>query len=194
MKRLPLFLSFIAAVILSASLAYWALQLFPQAQRPLAVAPVEAAPEVRVDDAAALFGGQVLAAAASNYQLKGVLAATHARDSVAILAVEGKPAQALPVGKEVAPGVTVKEVRPAYVLLSEGGVTKRLELAPGKTGGAAGVALPAQQAPIQPPPVQQPPVQPAPIQAPQVQPPSTQPPPRMSVAPTVTSPAPGAAR
>ena len=176
MKRLPLYLSFIAVVALSASLAYWALQLFPQVQRPLAAVPAPLVPEVRVADAAALFGGRVLVAAASNYQLRGVLAATDARGSVAILALEGKPAQALPVGQEVAPGVTVKEVRPAYVLLSERGVTKRVELAPLKAGADAAAPAPIQQ-PIQ-----------------QAAPPPVAPPPRMSVAPVVVSPAPGGGR
>ena len=167
MKRLPLFMSIFALMALSASLAYWALQLFPVQQRPLAAAPPPAVPEVRPEDAARLFGGQVLSVAASNYQLTGVLVARDGRGSAAILAIDGKPAQALPVGVEVVPGVTVKEVRPTYVLLSEGGAVKRVELASAalKPGADAALAAPA-----------------APPAAP------LQPPSRMSVAPTIVSP------
>ena len=162
MKRLPLFVSFIGVVALSASLAYWALQLFPLAKRPLAAAPAHKAAEARLDDAAALFGGQALAPEVSNYQLKGVLAARNGRGSVAILVVDDKPAQALPVGREIAPGVTLTEIHPKHVLLSDGGVIKRVGLALMPSGGDA---IPA-----------------APIVVP------VQPAPRMTVAPTIVSP------
>ena len=164
MKRLPLFMSIFALMALSASLAYWAVQLFPAPQRPLATAPPPAAPEVRPEDAAGLFGGQVLTVAASNYQLTGVLVARDGRGSAAILAIDGKPAQVLPVGVEVVPGVTVREVRPAYVLLCEGGAVKRVELASTavKAGTDASSASPL-GAPVQPAP-------------------------RMTVSPTIVSP------
>ena len=170
MKRLPLFMNILALMALSASLAYWAVQLFPVPQRPLAAAPPPAAPEVRPEDAARLFGGQALTVAASNYQLTGVLVARDGRGSAAILAIDGKPAQVLPVGVEVVPGVTVREVRPGYVLLSEGGAVKRVELAsvPLKPGAEAALAAPA-AAPVQPPS-------------------------RMSVAPTIVSPQAGMPR
>jgi general secretion pathway protein C len=45
-----------------------------------------------------------------------------------ILSADGKPAVAVPVGKEITPGVVVKEVHPLYVLLAENGVSKRVEL------------------------------------------------------------------
>ena len=179
MKRLPLFMSILALMALSASLAYWAVQLFPVAQRPLAAAPPPAAPEVHPEDAARLFGGQVLTVAASNYQLTGVLVARDGRGSAAILATDGKPAQVMPVGVEVLPGVTVKEVHPTYVLLSEAGAVKRVELATAALKAGADAALPAFPAPVVPA---------TPAAAP-VQPPS-----RMSVAPTIISPQPGMPR
>ncbi|HEV7814609.1 MAG TPA: type II secretion system protein N [Janthinobacterium sp.] len=129
MKRLPVYLSFLAVVALSASLAYWALQLFKAPPRQIAAVPLQAALEPSLDAAASLFGGQAATAAVSNYQLRGVVAAANGRGSAAILALDGKPAQALAVGKEVAPGVTVREIHPRYVLLSDGGVTKRVDLA-----------------------------------------------------------------
>ena len=129
MKRLPLLVSFIAVVALSASLAYWALQWFAPPQRPLAAVPASAAPPASVEAAAGLFGGQQVSVTASNYQLKGVVAAANGRRSAAIIEVDGKPARALAVGAEVAPGVSVKQIEPRYVLLSEGPVVKRVELA-----------------------------------------------------------------
>lgn len=127
MKRMPLLLTLLALVALSVSIAYWVLQLYKPEQRPLAAVPVAALPEPAVDAAATLFGGQAMAAVATNYQLTGVVAA--GRDSVAILVADGQPAGAYPVGKELAAGVVVKEVHPRYVMLSEGGVLKRIEMA-----------------------------------------------------------------
>jgi general secretion pathway protein C len=75
-----------------------------------------------------LLGGHSNAVAASNFQLKGVVVASNPAESVAILAANGKPAQAIRTNAEVVPGVTVKEVNRRYVLLSEGGVIKRVEL------------------------------------------------------------------
>ena len=127
MKRMPLLLTLLALVALSASIAYWVLQLYKPDQRPLAAVPVAALPEPAVDSAATLFGGQAMAAVVSNYQLTGVVAA--GRNSVAILVADGQPAKAFPVGKELSAGVVVKEVHPRYVMLSEGGVLKRIDLA-----------------------------------------------------------------
>lgn len=127
MKRMPLLLTLLALVALSASIAYWVLQLYKPEQRPLAAAPVAAVPPPAVDAAATLFGGQAMAAVATNYQLTGVVAA--GRNSVAILVADGQPAKAFPVGKELSAGVIVKEVHPRYVMLSEGGILKRIELA-----------------------------------------------------------------
>lgn len=141
MKRLPLFVSLIAVVALSASLAYWTMQWLTPPVRPLApTAPVNSAPAPSLEAAAGLFGGQSAVVVASNYQLKGVVAAGNGRGSAAILAADGKPAQALGVGEEVAPGVTVKQIAPRFVLLSEGGATKRVELAAEtpKAGAGAG--------------------------------------------------------
>jgi general secretion pathway protein C len=81
-----------------------------------------------VDAALGLFGGQTAVATASTYQLRGVVAARDGRGSVAIISANNEPPQAYPVGKEIAPGVTVQEVQPRYVVLVDGGVQKRLEL------------------------------------------------------------------
>jgi len=130
MKRLPQFVTLLALVALSVSLAYWAMQLFKAPQRPINPPPVPVVQDASVEAGASLFGGQVsVAAAASNYQLKGVVASGNGRGSVAIIATDGQPAKAYPTGAEVAPGVTVREVQARYVLLQDGGMSKRLELA-----------------------------------------------------------------
>ena len=101
----------------------------------------------RLDAAAALFGGRTTIAVAVNFQLHGVIAAGNPTEGVAILAAGGKPAQAIRVNTEVMPGVMVKEVHPQYVLLSERGVVKRVDLpeiakAQGGAGNPAGAVNP----------------------------------------------------
>ena len=136
MKRLPLLFSLLAVIALSASIAYWVMQLYKPDQRPLTAAPPASMAEPSPDAASTLFGGQAVALVATNYQLTGVVSA--GRESVAILVADGQPPKALPVGKELAAGVTVSEVHPRYVMLSEGGVLKRIELA---TDAKAGTSL-----------------------------------------------------
>lgn len=156
MKRLPLVVSLLAVIALSASVAYWAMELYKPAQRPMAAIPPASMPDPAPDAGATLFGGQAVTAGPSNYQLTGVVAA--GRESVAILVVDGQPPRALVVGKEIVSGVTVKEVHPKYVMLSEGGVLKRVDLATDdKAGANLALAAPtANQNQYQPPPPPQP--------------------------------------
>jgi general secretion pathway protein C len=169
MKRLPILVSLLAVIVLSASIAYWVLQLVKPAQRPLAAQTVAAAPDPMPEAAGTLFGGQAVAAVATSYQLTGVVSA--GRDSAAILVADGQPPQAIKLGREVAAGVTVKEVHANYVMLSEGGVLKRIELATDAKAGAGltmappappgnemmGNARPSGPVEPPPPPPQQPP-------------------------------------
>lgn len=213
MKRLPLVASFLLFVALCASIAYWGLQLFKPPLRPVAAPPRAAQAEVHPEAAAALFGPRAAnVAVASNYQLRGVIFAGTARDSIAIISADGKPAQAVRVNTELVPGVTVKEVHREYVLLSEGGATKRVELpesakaqggvstaaatVPGRSqpSSPARPAVPAPQAPsgqapspavVAVPPTSRP--QPQASQTPQ---PGSIPPALPAVPPPPTSPAP----
>jgi general secretion pathway protein C len=87
---------------------------------------------------------------------------------VAILVADGQPPRALKVGKEISDGVVVREVHPKYVMLSEGGVLKRIELATDATAGtslalAAPIAGMNGQQPM-PQPMQPPPQPPQPEQ------------------------------
>jgi general secretion pathway protein C len=126
-KRLPLILSLVGVILLAVSLAYWVLQLYQPPQRPLAAVPPSTMPDPPIDAAATLFGGQVAVASATSYQLTGIVA--DGRESVAIIVAEGSPPKALRVGKELSPGITLAEVHPRYVMLSDGGVLKRVDLA-----------------------------------------------------------------
>ena len=125
-KRLPLLFSLLALILLAASIAFWVLQLYKPEQRPLAAAPVATQPPPSPEAAATLFGGQP-SAVMSNFQLTGVVSA--GADSAGILVADGQPSKAVRVGREIAPGVTVAEVHRRYVMLSDGGVMKRVELA-----------------------------------------------------------------
>ncbi|MGI4847816.1 MAG: type II secretion system protein N [Janthinobacterium lividum] len=141
MKRLPQVAGFVLFLLLCASVAYWAMQWFKPPVRPVAAAP---APPAYVPDLAAassLFGGRMTLVVASNYQLKGVVVAGRAADSVAIIATDGKPAQAVAIDRELSQGVRVKQVFRQYVMIDEGGVAKRLELPTDVRGrGAADLA------------------------------------------------------
>lgn len=125
-KRLPLLLSLLALILLAASIAYWVLQLYKPEQRPLAAAPVAIQVDPSPEAAATLFGGQPTAVI-SSFQLTGVVAA--GVNSAVILVADGQPPKAVRIGREIAPGVTVAEVHRRYVMLSDGGVMKRVELA-----------------------------------------------------------------
>lgn len=177
MKRLPLICSVAAVAVLSASLAYWGMQLFKPKQRPLAAAPVMQVPEANMDAARGLFGGNTAVAVVSNYQLRGVVADTRGHGSVAIISADGQPAKAFPVGSELSPGVSVKDVQPRHVILMEGGVQKRLDLmsdqgvssSGGITSPVGGPMEPPQPPPLgtpAPPQLAPPPVQMAPAQPP----------------------------
>lgn len=128
MKRWPLFVSFVLFIALCVSAAYWTIQFLKPPVRAVAPPPQAAQPAPKLDAAAGLFGGRSSIAVASNYQLKGVVVASNPAESVAILSANGKPARSVRTDAEVIPGVTVKEVQQGYVLLSENGVSKRVEL------------------------------------------------------------------
>ena len=172
MKRLPLLLTLLALVFLAVSITYWGMQLYKPQQRPIAAAPPAGIPEPAPDAAATLFGGQAATAVVTNYQLTGIVAA--GRDSVAILVADGQPPQALKVGKELAPGVTISEVHPRYVMLSDGGVMKRVELV---ADTKPAVPLSGAAMPPAPPPMQAAPVGEMPATEPQTAPGAVRPPP-----------------
>ncbi|MES2106794.1 MAG: type II secretion system protein N [Pseudomonadota bacterium] len=152
MKRLPLYASFVVFIVLCMSLSYWGLRMFKPQVRPLAVpqgaAPFEPAP----GQWGGLFGASQIAQAASNYQLKGVVVAKRAEESVAIVGVNGQATLAVAVNRELSPGVKVTEVHDGYIILSEGGVNKRVDLPQSKTAPMLAASVPV----VSPPPPAQP--------------------------------------
>lgn len=169
MKRLPLLATVLALIALSASVAYWLMALNPPPQRPIAPAPIAVVPPPSVDAAATLFGGQVATAVATNYVLTGVISS--GRQGVAIIVADGGAPKALKIGREVAPGITLSDVYPRYVMLSDNGISKRIDLATDSKAGTAmgsvltapSSALPAAQGGPQGP-TSEPPMSPGPVQ------------------------------
>jgi len=127
-NRLPLITSYFLFIALCVSASYWAMQIIKPPVRAIAAPPQSTQSAPSLNAAAGLFGGQKLYAVASNYQLTGVVVATKPAESVAIIGINGKPAQAVRVDRELAPGITIQEVQRDHVLLSEGGVVKRVDL------------------------------------------------------------------
>jgi general secretion pathway protein C len=171
--RSPQIASFVLFLGLCASGAYWTLHLMKPRPRAVAAPPPAVAPPVDVNAAGMLFGGAPVAAAGpSNYQLKGVVATASGR-SAAIVAVEGRPAVIVGIGGAVAPGVTVQEVHPRYVVLMENGAARRLDL-PEPTGPSSTGTAPPGVVPTSPPAVVTPPPQ-VPTEPPQSRQPTPQP-------------------
>ena len=184
MQRAPAIASFLLFLILCASIAYWLLQWLAPPPRPVAAPPQAERAPPPVAAAANLFGGHQQGSGMANVQLRGIIRAGNAKNGVAIIAAEGKPARALGVNAEVLPGLTVKEITGRGVLLSGRGGERELVLPAFAAQESALAALPGRSPePAQPP--QLPPPQPAqPQAAPPPQP--TQPP-----QPTATGPSSG---
>jgi len=174
MKRLPALLSLLLFLALCASVAYWLLQWLAPAPRPVAAPPVAQRPVPPLSAAYTLFGGNPQSGA-TTVQLRGIIHSGRAADSVAIIAVEGKPPRALHVRSEVTPGVELKEIRTRAVILAERGGDREVMLPEfsatpiaAQTGADANAS--PQPVAVQPPP--SPPASPAsqqPVQS--VQPP-----------------------
>lgn len=165
-KRLPILLSLLALILLAASIAYWVLQLYQPQQRPLAAAPMATQPEPSPEAAASLFGGQPATVAITNFQLTGVVSA--GPDSAVIIVADGAPPRAVRIGREIAPGVVVSEVHPRYVMLTDGGVPKRVDLATDSRAPAMMNAPMPTQMPtaMAPPPEMEPQTAPGAVNAP----------------------------
>ena len=128
MKRLPVIAGFLLFLMLCASITYWLLQWMAPSTRPLIVpVPVERAlPEMSA--AANLFGGNAEAISAISVQLSGIIMANRGADSVAIIALPGKPARSLHVNAEVIEGLVVKKINSRSVVLSERSVDREVRL------------------------------------------------------------------
>lgn len=190
-KRMPVVTSFVLFLLLCASVTYWVLEFVKPAQRPLAAVKPNAVSDAPLAAAAGLFGGStVRIAMASNFQLKGVVAAGNPNESIAIVVADGKPPQSARINTEVQPGVMVKEVHGQYVLLTERGVTRRVDMqelaknpmqpSPSVSQFTPSVVVPPQRIETPPPPM---PVQVAPAMPTTMIMPGQSPPPPPSMQP-----------
>ncbi|SPE31798.1 conserved exported hypothetical protein [Burkholderiales bacterium] len=128
-RRIPILLHLLGAAAASALAAYWVLRLLAPA--PSIVPPAAPAVAIREPDAvlAARMFGDVSsgpAAASLNVQVTGVFAA--GADSSAVVAVEGRPSRAVLLGREVAPGLRLVEVRRDGVTLEHDGARTQYDV------------------------------------------------------------------
>jgi general secretion pathway protein C len=168
MKRLPMLATVASFALLCAVLSYWGLQIFKPKIRPIAAPVMTASYEPAVGQWGSLFGQSAIAeAASSNYQLKGVIVAAHAKDSAAIIAVDGKPTMTIGVGKELSNGVTLSEVHRDHIMVSEAGIGRRIDLPPVPTHSGVTSVVPVNAMnPVAPPSVLVSPPLPVPAQRP----------------------------
>ncbi|HEX4599417.1 MAG TPA: type II secretion system protein N [Burkholderiaceae bacterium] len=124
-----LLIHFVGAALACAQLAYWAIRLLTPPPAP-APAPVQALAVHEPDPVlvARAFGQVELGAPAAiaNIQLAGVYAA--GRDSAAVFIVGDRPARAVRIGEEVAPGSKLVEVDSESATLEAGGVRHQLRV------------------------------------------------------------------
>lgn len=138
MKRLPLLSSFILFLLLCMSLAYWGLRFYKPKNREVA-APVSAPTfEPIAGQWGSIFGASQVNGAPSEYQLKGVVMAGRPNESVAIFTTNGSNSKYVAVNHELSPGVSLKEVHANYIVISQGGATKRIDLPQPTSGTSTG--------------------------------------------------------
>jgi general secretion pathway protein C len=138
-----LLIHLLGAALACAQLAYWSIRLMTPP--PMAAPPPERAVSIRDPDPVLLaraFGQveHVATEAYGNIQVAGVFAA--GRDSAAVFVVGDRPARAVRLGQEVAPGSTLVEVDPHSVTLDSRGVRRQLRV-PNPPTAAPGGALAA---------------------------------------------------
>lgn len=128
MTRFPALLSLLLILALAATLAYWISQWTAPSPRAVS-SPAKTEPaQTPISAATNLFGGRSEGTSIANVQLRGVVHSGRASDSVAIIAVEGKPPRALGVNSEIAPGVKIKQILNKTVVVSEQGAERELSL------------------------------------------------------------------
>ena len=124
-----LLIHFVGGALACAHLGYWGIRLTTPPPAP-APAPVRAVAAHDPDPVllARAFGQveRVVPAAIANIQVAGVFAA--GPDSAAVFVVDDKPAKAVRLGQEVAPGSTLVEVDRQSVTLDSGGVRRQLRV------------------------------------------------------------------
>jgi general secretion pathway protein C len=165
MKQLPILSSFVFFLLLCMSLAFWGMRFYKPPAREVA-APVGIVTLEPVSGQwGNVFGTTQSKSAPSEYQIKGVVIAVPANESVAIFTVNGGAASSVGVGQELSPGVTLKEVYSTHIIIEQAGSPRRIDLPASTPIESAPQAYTPQNNPFGqpvPPPV----YQPVPVQAP----------------------------
>jgi len=105
------------------------MQVFKPKVRGLNAAPNAENIEPALGQWGSVFGHNPIAqTAVSNYQIKGIVLAGKSRDSAVIVSIDGKPEQTLSVSGEIATGIKLKEIHDTYIIMSENGIDKRIDL------------------------------------------------------------------
>lgn len=150
MKRLALTATLLLFVVLCVSLSFWGLKFFKPNSRGVALPEEQQALEPGAGQWGTLFAQMQTEAAPSGYELKGVILARRAADSMAIVALTGKPAQALRIGQKINPVSELREVHADHVMMAESGVLRRVDLPRNGILQLTSAAAP-QNAPVAPP-------------------------------------------
>ena len=159
MTRLPVLVSFLLFLALAATFAYWTAQWTAPPPRAVSAPPKSEHTVAPVSAAASLFGARAQGTSMANVQLRGVVHSGRSSDSLAIIAVEGKPARALGVNSEIAPGMKVKQILRKTVVVSEQGAERELSLpAFAAQESTAAMSQPGVPQPAMPPPANTPPM------------------------------------
>jgi general secretion pathway protein C len=137
-KHLPLIVAVVLISTVCGSGAYWGNALFRSQVQPAVAAAHTAPAPPDIAAAAGLFGGAPVAIATTAFKLKGVI--EDGAEGVAIVVEDGKPALAVGIGQQAAPGVTVTEIHKRYVMLDMSGKAARLDLPDGDSVGRERVA------------------------------------------------------
>jgi len=130
---LPRVCTVLLVLALAATITGWALEFASHRtpSEPVRAAPVgNPAARTQAEDIvpiAVLFGARP-GADGGDIKLVGVIAQGPQGRGIALLAVDGRPAQALRAGEEIAAGVTLAEVRADRVLLSRSGAIQEIRL------------------------------------------------------------------
>jgi general secretion pathway protein C len=164
MKRLPLLINVMLFAAICALISFWAMKVFNPKPRNL-TAPTMVTPfEPAVGQWGPVFGqDNAVQNAPSIFALKGVVYSERASEGIALIVVDGKPGLAVPIGKEFAPNIKLLEVHATYIMISEAGVSRRVDVPPVTPGSLTPNFVPSAQMTAQPlpQPIQQQPVQPS---------------------------------
>lgn len=131
------FLSLAAFALFCATATYWALTLATHR-----AAPVEAAAPrtpVSTDQAALLFGGQLVPKLAQDVHLSGILALREG--AAAIVSIGDAPPRVVSPGDSISPDVTLAEVHARSIVIDRHGAHTEISMPASTTSAASGTTI-----------------------------------------------------